>query len=431
MYDIISKKRDKGVLNKQEIDFFIDGYVKRKIPDYQMSALLMAIYLNGMNDDEIKDLTMAMVNSGEKLNLSKIKGVKVDKHSTGGIGDKTTLVVAPIVAACGVKVAKMSGRGLGYTGGTIDKLESIPGFKTTISQSEFIKNVNSVNLAIVGQSGLLTPADKKIYELRDVTATVESVPLIAASIMSKKIAAGCDAILLDVKVGKGAFMKTYEDAVTLAKKMVSIGRLTDKKVLALITDMNQPLGRAVGNSLEVIEAVNTLQNRGPKDLTRICENLAANMLFLADEGDITHCESEVREALKSGKAFDKFVEMVKAQGGDETYIKDTSKFERSKFICEVISDQSGYIKSIDAELCGRASMLLGAGREKKEDKIDYSAGIMLNVKARDYIKKGAVLAQLYTSNDDKIEEAKKLFLNSISYSDIRPEQTNLIYEKIV
>ncbi|MBP0979897.1 MAG: pyrimidine-nucleoside phosphorylase [Oscillospiraceae bacterium] len=430
IYDIIAKKRDGFKLTKTEIEFVINKYTSNKIPDYQMSALLMAMYLKGLDDQEITDLTLAMAESGDMIDLSEIPGIKVDKHSTGGVGDKTTLIIAPIVAACGVSVAKMSGRGLGYTGGTIDKLESIPGFKTQISQEDFINIVNKIGACVVGQSGILAPADKKIYALRDVTATVESIGLIAASIMSKKIASGCDAILLDVKVGDGAFMKTYDDAVKLANKMVSIGKMVNRNVRAIITDMNQPLGNAIGNSLEVIEAIKTLKNQGPKDLTELCICLASNMIYLAKKQSLADCEKQVRDVLKSGKAFDKFIEIVKAQGGDESYIRDVSKFNKAKFSYNIIAERSGYISNINAQLCGAASMVLGAGRATKEDSIDYASGIILKAKTGDFVKKGDILAVLFTFEQEKINQAQDLVSSAISFLDTKPTKNKLIYNII-
>ena len=430
MYDIILKKRNKGSLTTKEIEFFVNEYTNGNIPDYQVSALLMAIYLNGMNNKEISDLTMTMAKSGDMIDLAKIPGIKVDKHSTGGVGDKTTLVIAPIVAACGVPVAKMSGKGLGHTGGTIDKLESIPGFKTEIPQQEFINIVNSIGVSIVGQSGQLAPADKKIYALRDVTATVDSIPLIAASIMSKKIASGCDAILLDVKTGSGAFMKTTEDAIELAEKMVAIGKEVNKKTVALITNMEQPLGKAIGNSLEVIEVVETLKGNGPKDLTDICISLAGNMLYLAGKGTIEECENMAVDKIKSGAALKKLIEMVKAQGGDENYIINTSNFEKAKYSCKVISQQSGYVNTINAEMCGEASRVLGAGRKTKCDSIDYLAGVICNVKIGEYVNNGDVIAELHTSKKETIDEAKKLILESMVFSGEKPIKKELIYSRV-
>ncbi len=431
MIDIIGKKRDKMELTKQEINFFIDGYVKDKIPDYQIASILMAIYINGMSDREITDLTMAMANSGDIMDLSSISGIKVDKHSTGGVGDKTSIIIGPMVAACGVSVAKMAGRGLGYTGGTIDKLESIPGFKTQLSQYEFMKIVNDIGVSIVSQSGILAPADKKIYALRDVTATVESIPLITASVMSKKIASGCDAILLDVKTGKGAFMKTEQEAVMLAKKMVSIGKMVNKKIIALITDMEQPLGTAIGNTLEIIESIETLKGRGTKDLTELCICLASNMVYLAGKGTIEECIKMVKDKIKSGEAFKKLIEMVKAQGGDQSYIEDICKFEKAKFIYKVNSQQSGYINKINAELCGLASVILGSGRNCKDDNIDYLAGIILKSKVGDYVNKGDIIMELHTNQKDKIDEAKELVLQAVSFSDRPSVKRNIVLDKIL
>ncbi len=426
MYDIILKKRDKGELTRNEIDFFVQNYTRDKIPDYQVSALLMAIYLNGMSDEEMLNLTLAMIESGKIMDLSKLSGVKVDKHSTGGVGDKTTLIVAPIVAACGIFMAKMSGKGLGHTGGTIDKLESIPGFKTDIAENNFIKLVDSVGAALISQSGNIVPADKKIYALRDVTATIESTSLIAASVMSKKIASGADAIVLDVKTGSGAFMKTEEEAVNLAEKMVFIGRKLNKKVVGLITDMSEPLGNAIGNSLEIIEAVKVLQNEGPGDLTTLCVELASHMVCLAKQNSLEECRALVLRSLRSGDAFKKFIEIISSQGGDISYLKDVSKFDRAKFVFEVLAPESGYVRSIDAYLCGKASMILGAGRETKEDQIDYSAGVVLNAKSGDYVAKGSVVAFLHTSEKQRIKEAKDLILKSIKYSKDMPVKKEIV-----
>jgi len=337
MYDLINKKKIGEELSEEEIRFMINGYVDGSVPDYQMSAMLMAIFFQGMSDKEIFAMTDAMAKSGDMVDLSAIEGIKVDKHSTGGVGDKTTLIIGPIVAACGVKVAKMSGRGLGHTGGTIDKLEAIPGYKTDIPQDKFFENVNKCGISVVGQSGNLTPADKKIYALRDVTATVDSIPLITASIMSKKLAAGSDCILLDVKTGSGAFMKTVEEAEVLAKKMVDIGKIAGRKVQALVTDMDIPLGHAIGNSLEVIEAVNTLKGQGPEDLTYICKELSASMMYLADIGDMDECRAKVDEVIASGAALNKLVEMVENQCGDSSVIKNTELFEKASIVHKVVA----------------------------------------------------------------------------------------------
>ena len=427
MYDIIAKKRDRKVLTKEEIQFMIDGIVSGDVPDYQTSAFLMAAYLNGMNEEETLNLTMSMAHSGDMVDLSPIEGIKVDKHSTGGVGDKTTMIVAPIVAACGVKVAKMSGRGLGHTGGTVDKLESIPGFRTSLSREEFFKVVNETGLSVIGQSGNLTPADKKMYALRDVTATVESIPLIAASIMSKKLAAGSDCILLDVKTGSGAFMKTVEDSLALAKEMVTLGENAGRKTRALITNMDIPLGKAIGNSLEVAEAVETLNGNGPKDLTEVCIALAANMLVLADRGDIKECTEKVKAVLADGSALKRFADMVHAQGGDETVIYHPERFKKARHFHEITAKQSAVIESMDAEGIGIASVLLGAGRETKDSPIDFSAGILLNKKTGDRVKEGEVLATLYADDEKLFEAAEQRFLKALvtGTETVKPEP--LIY----
>lgn len=402
MYDIIEKKKNKIELTKDEIEWFISGYTNESIPDYQMSALLMAIYFNGMTEDETFYLTMAMAHSGDILDLSSIEGLKVDKHSTGGVGDKTTLIVAPIVASCGGKVAKMSGRGLGFTGGTIDKLESIQGFNTSISTQEFIKNVNEIGVSVVGQTGNLTPADKKTYALRDVTATIDSIPLIAASIMSKKIAAGCDGILLDVKVGSGAFMKKLSDAELLADTMINIGKKANRNVCALITNMDEPLGHAIGNSLEVSEAIDVLKGNSKEDLYEICIALASNMLCISKKGTLKECENMAKEAIDSGKAYAKFEEMVAKQGGKIT------EFNKAKFVTDIICENDGYIKKIDSANCGTASVILEAGREKKDSKIDFDSGIIVHKKVGDKVNKGDVLATMYTNNESKISSARSV-----------------------
>lgn len=421
MYDIIANKRDGKALTDEEIKFFIEGYVAGDIPDYQVSALLMAIYLRGMDDREITTLTLGMAHSGDMVDLSPIDGLKVDKHSTGGVGDKTTLVVAPMVAALGVKVAKMSGRGLGHTGGTLDKLESIPGTKIDIEEKEFFDIVKKTGVAVIGQSGNLTPADKLLYALRDVTATVESIPLIAGSIMSKKLAAGSDCILLDVKTGSGAFMKTLEDSIELAKTMVAIGERAGRRTVALISDMNRPLGCNIGNSLEVIEAVDTLKGKGPEDLTGVCISLAANMLYLAGKGDINECEALAAETIKDGSAFEKFKEMIAAQGGDVSVLDDTDKFEKATVIYEVKATEDGYIYNIDTEKYGIASVLLGAGREKKGDSIDYSAGIIMNKNTGDAVKKGETIATLLTNKQELCQNAEKTLLEAVTISSEKPE----------
>ncbi len=417
MYDIIHRKREGLPLTDEEIRFFVGGCVDGSIPDYQISALLMAIYFQGLNDRETAVLTDCMAHSGDVMDLSAIQGFKVDKHSTGGVGDKTTMIVGPMVAACGVPVAKMSGRGLGHTGGTVDKLESIPGFNIALEPDEFIQTVNCMGLCVVGQTGDLAPADKKLYALRDVTATVDSIPLIAASIMSKKIAAGADGIVLDVKVGSGAFMKTVEDAVRLAETMVRIGESAGKKTVALITNMDAPLGNAIGNTIEVVEAVETLRGNGPAALTTICRELAANMLFLAGKGDIVACNRMVRDAILNGTALDKFREMVAAQGGDATVVDDTSKLPSAPDFHRVRAPKSGYITHIDAEKCGIAAALLGAGRQKKEDSIDYTAGILFRENLGDQVDEGVEFARLYSSKSELFTEAERLFLEAVTISE--------------
>lgn len=430
MYDIIAKKRDGKELSREEIEFFIDGYVNGNIPDYQVSALLMAIFFRGMTTEETSILTLKMAHSGDVVDLSPIKGIKVDKHSTGGVGDKTTLIIAPIVASLGVKVAKMSGRGLGHTGGTVDKMESIPGMKTAIDREKFFEIVNTVGASVIGQSGNLDPADKKLYALRDVTATVESIPLIASSIMSKKIAAGSDCILLDVKTGDGAFMKSLDDAITLAKAMVSIGEKVGRKTNAMITDMDRPLGYAIGNSLEIVEVCETLKNRGPSDLTEISIDLAADMLYLAGKGSIEECKDMAKQQIKNGNAFKKLKEMVKAQGGDVSVLEDYSKFDQPAVEYKIIAPSSGYIYSMNTEQCGIASVALGAGREKKEDSIDFSAGIILTKKVGDTVLKGETIAKFYSSSLDKCKTAEKIFLNAITISDEKPNDIPIVHARI-
>ncbi len=416
MYDIIKQKRDGGKLTKEQIDFFVKGYTAGDIPDYQAAAFCMAVYYKGMDDEETANLTLAISRSGDTVDLSGINGIKVDKHSTGGVGDKTSLIIAPIVASYGVKVAKMSGRGLGHTGGTIDKLESIDGFRTSVDKEEFFRIVNEVGVSIIGQSGNLAPADKKLYALRDVTATVDSLPLIVSSIMGKKLAAGADCILLDVKTGSGGFMKTLEDSTKLAKSMVEIGHLAGKRVIALITDMDVPLGKAIGNSLEVIEAVQTLQGHGPADLTEICIDIAANMLYMAGLGSVEECEGLAKKAIADGSAFETLVKMVKAQGGDERLLKNTDLFKKASVRYEVKVPTTGYIKHVDTESYGMASLVLGAGRAKKEDGIDYSAGIMLEKKTGDFVTEGDVLAVLFTNKPQSVAEAEAKILAATEIS---------------
>lgn len=430
MYDLIMKKRNGEALTTAEIDYMITEYVAGNIPDYQMSAFLMAVYLNGMTEEETVTLTLEVAHSGEMVDLSAIEGIKVDKHSTGGVGDKTTLIIAPIVAACGVKVAKMSGRGLGHTGGTVDKLEAIPGFQTVIAQDRFFEIVNTIGVSVIGQSGNLAPADKKLYALRDVTATVESIPLIAASIMSKKLAAGSDAILLDVKTGSGAFMKTVDDSIALAKEMVSIGENAGRKTAALITDMDIPLGNNIGNSLEVIEAVETLKGNGPEDLTEVSLQLAANMLYLAEKGTIEECLAMAKKTIEDGSALERLVAMVEAQGGDSSVILDTEKFDKAPFECPIISAEEGYIASMDTESCGIASSMLGAGRETKESDIDFSAGIILKRKVGDFVKKGDVLAVMYTSKESLFANAEKRYLSALTFAKVKPAENPRIFARI-
>jgi pyrimidine-nucleoside phosphorylase len=427
MYDLIMKKRDGFVMTDEEIRYIVDGFVSGEIPDYQMSAFLMAVFYKGMNDEEILSLTTAMARSGDMVDLTPIEGVKVDKHSTGGVGDKTTLIVAPIVAANGVKVAKMSGRGLGHTGGTVDKLESIPGYRTDLNEHEFFEVVKKTGLSVIGQSGNLTPADKKMYALRDVTATVDSIPLIASSIMSKKIAAGSDCILLDVKVGSGAFMKKTEDAIRLAEVMVALGENAGRATRAMITDMDTPLGFAIGNSLEVIEAVNTLKGKGPEDLTHECIGLAANMMVLAGCGNEAECEALAKKVIEDGSALKRLIAMVDAQGGDSKVIEDTDNFAKAKYTYDVLSPSDGYITDMDAAGCGIASSVLGAGRETLESQIDYAAGIILHKKTGDQVHKGDVLATLYANDEGLFAASNARFLQAITIGENKKERNPLVY----
>lgn len=430
MYDIIHKKRNGGELSEEEIRFFIEGYTDESIPDYQAAALCMAVYFRGMTPKETSILTLAMAESGDQIDLGGIEGFTVDKHSTGGVGDKTSLIVVPIVASCGGKVAKMSGRGLGHTGGTVDKLESIPGFRTELNPDDFIKQVNGIGLCIVGQTGELAPADKKLYALRDVTATVESIPLIASSIMSKKLAAGSKGIVLDVKTGSGAFMKTVEESEKLAKEMVAIGKSAGRSVTAVITNMDIPLGDSVGNSLEVIEAIKTLKGEGESDLTEVCLTLAAQMLSMVTGEDEKTCYSMAKGAIDNGLAINKLREMISAQGGNANVVDDYSLFKQPKYTAEIFSECDGYIKHTDAEKIGIASVILGAGREKKGDPIDPSAGIVLKKKTGDYVKKGEPLAVFYTDDEGKIEEAKQEFLDAFTFGNERTQPQKLIYKII-
>ena len=430
MVDIIVKKRMGESLTKEEIDFFVNGFTNGQIPDYQASSLAMAIVFQGMNKKEIGQLTDAMLHSGDTIDLSQIKGIKVDKHSTGGVGDKTSLVLGPLVSACGAKLAKMSGRGLGHTGGTLDKLESIPGVSINISKEDFIKQVNDIGIAIVGQTGSLVPADKKLYALRDVTGTVESIPLISSSIMSKKLASGSDTILLDVKFGSGAFMKTLDQARALAHTMVDIGDELKRDTRAIITDMNEPLGLAIGNNLEVIEAINTLNGHGPSDLVELCTKAGAIMLMQAKVvSTMEEGEKLVTSKIDSKEGLVKLAQLVKAQGGDESYIYHPEKFERAKYIVDVVSSNEGYIKEINALEIGEAAMKLGAGRATKEDVIDPTSGIVLNKKVGSFVKKNDVLCTIYTNKEDYLsllEEVK----NSFKFSDEKVKVNPIIYEVI-
>ena len=417
MVDIIEKKRDGQELTTAEINFFIEGYTKGEIPDYQASALAMAIYFQDMNDRERADLTRAMVESGDTIDLSAIDGVKVDKHSTGGVGDTTTLVLAPLVASLGVPVAKMSGRGLGHTGGTIDKLESIAGFHVELTREQFIDLVNRDKVAVIGQSGNLTPADKKLYALRDVTGTVNSIPLIASSIMSKKIAAGADAIVLDVKTGDGAFMKTQEDAEKLAHAMVRIGNHVGRKTIAIISDMSQPLGFAIGNALEVKEAIETLQGKGPKDLTELVLTLGSQMVILAGKAKTSEEAKEMLlDAIHSGKALAKFKEFLANQGGDASIVDDLTKLPQAKYKIELPAKQSGYISRMVADEIGVASMILGAGRATKEDVIDLAVGLVRHKKVGDKVEEGESILTIY-SNRENVEDVKQKLYDNIFIAD--------------
>ncbi|GMB07774.1 pyrimidine-nucleoside phosphorylase [Thermolongibacillus altinsuensis] len=430
MVDLIEKKRDGHALTTEEINFIIEGYTKGDIPDYQMSALAMAIFFRGMTEEETAALTMAMVHSGETIDLSKIEGIKVDKHSTGGVGDTTTLVLGPLVASVGVPVAKMSGRGLGHTGGTIDKLESVPGFHVEISNDEFIELVNKNKLAVIGQTGDLTPADKKLYALRDVTATVNSIPLIASSIMSKKIAAGADAIVLDVKTGAGAFMKELDDAKALAKAMVDIGNRVGRKTMAIISDMSQPLGYAVGNALEVKEAIDTLKGEGPKDLQELCLVLGSHMVYLAEKASsLEEARQMLEKAMKDGSALETFKKFLAAQGGDASVVDDPSKLPQAKYVIELEAKEDGYVSEIVADAVGTAAMWLGAGRATKESTIDLAVGLVLRKKVGDAVKKGESLVTIY-SNSEQIDHVKQKLYENIKISSTPVQAPTLIYDKI-
>ncbi|UJF16441.1 pyrimidine-nucleoside phosphorylase [Jeotgalibaca sp. MA1X17-3] len=429
MVELIKKKQEKKELTKNEIQYIMEGYTNDEIPDYQVSAWAMAVYFNDMTDHERMALTVAIAESGDQIDLSKIEGIKVDKHSTGGVGDTTTLILAPLVASVGVPVAKMSGRGLGHTGGTIDKLEAIPGFHIEMDQEEFIDLVNRHKIAVIGQSGNLCPADKKLYALRDVTSTVDSLPLIASSIMSKKIASGADAIVLDVKVGAGAFMKTTEKAEELAHAMVTIGKLAGRNTMAIISDMNQPLGIAVGNALEVEEAIETLKGRGPSDLEELCLELGAQMVYLGGKAEsISQAKTMLKEKLHSGEALEKFKEFIENQGGDSRVIDDYQRLPQAKFQKNIQAEEDGFVTEIIADLIGRAAMELGAGRATKESKIDLAAGLKVLKKVGDPVSKGDVLVTLY-ANTEKFEQSEKMVREAYS---IGKEQIHLtlIHETI-
>jgi pyrimidine-nucleoside phosphorylase len=430
MIDLINKKKYGGTLTKEEIDFIIQGYTKDQIPDYQISAFLMAVYFKGMDKDETANLTLSMVHSGDTVDLSDIEGIKVDKHSTGGVGDKISMIVIPLVASLGIPIAKMSGRGLGHTGGTIDKLEAIEGFKTELTREEFVRNVNTYKMAISGQSGNLTPADKKLYALRDVTATVDSIPLIASSIMSKKIASGSDAIVLDVKVGSGAFMKSVDEAIELAKTMVEIGKSLNRKTIAVVTDMSQPLGHEVGNANEIIEAIEVLRGNGAEDETQVALTIASYMAILGgafDEFDKAY--STLQEIINSGKAIEKLKLLIQIQGGDPEIVDSIEKLPKAKYHLEVKSMSEGYVSSIDAESIGISAMLLGAGRKTKEDKIDFSAGISMKKKVGDKVITGDALCILHTNLED-IDEAKRVALGAYNIGDVQEKIKKYVYEII-
>ena len=428
IYDIIKKKRDGEELTTKEINYFVENYTNGQIPDYQISALFMAIFFNKMNKRETLDLTRAMISSGDIVNLSDIKGLKVDKHSTGGVGDTTTLILGPMVAACGVPFVKMSGRGLGHTGGTLDKLESIKNFRVELTTEEFVNNSNNIKISVCSQTANITPADKKFYALRDVTATVENLSLIASSIMSKKLAIGSDAIVLDVKVGSGAFMKKIDDAIRLAEEMVDIGVGYGRKTIALVTNMDEPLGRAIGNALEVKEAIETLKGYGPKDLYELCLQLGTKLLLLSKR---VQTEKEGRlmleETITSGAAYRKLIELVKYQGGDISYIENPELLPKSNYVIEVKSEQSGYVKSLNAEEVGKCSLQLGAGRETMNSVIDLSTGIVLNKKINDKVDTGETLAYIHANNMTKAEKVKERLKDLYIIGNKNKEDKKLIY----
>lgn len=427
MYDIIRKKRDGHALSKDEIRHFIQGYTDGSIPDYQASALLMAIFLNGMDHDETLALTDSMMHSGETVELDMIEGIKVDKHSTGGVGDTTTLVLGPMIASCGINVAKMSGRGLGHTGGTIDKLESIPGFRTSLSVEEFLKVVSDCHLAVIGQTKNIAPADKLLYALRDVTATVDQISLIASSIMSKKLAAGANAIVLDVKVGTGAFLKTYEEAVALARLMVELGEGMGRSTRAVISEMSQPLGHAIGNALEVVEAVSVLKGNGPDDLRSLCIQLGADLVMMAGKAeDRVSAQTLLEYQLDSGAALETFRQFVEAQGGDTRFIEDESILPQARYIRDIHPEKAGTISAIQSEEVGIASMILGAGRENLTDAVDHAAGIRILAKIGDAVATGEPIAVFYTNDESRLEEATKRFLEAVTISDSPADRPQLI-----
>ena len=427
MYDLIMKKRNGESLSREEIEYMIGEYTADRIPDYQMSAMMMAVYFQGMNAQETVALTMAMAHSGDMMDLSAIKGTKVDKHSTGGVGDKTSIALTPMVAACGVKIAKMSGRGLGHTGGTIDKLESFAGFSTGITAEHFTRQVNEIGVSIMGQTADIAPADKKLYALRDVTATVDNMSLIASSIMSKKLASGADAIVLDVKTGSGAFMKQEKDSFALAREMVTLGNMAGRKTIAVVSDMDQPLGRAVGNALEVEEAIATLRGEGPEDFTELCMSLGSYMLVAGGAAsDVEDASKKLHRVIEDGSALKKLADFVQAQGGDEKAVYDTSLLPKAAISEQIVSPKSGYVSKIDCDEIGICSLILGGGRETKDSEIDLSVGLILHKKAGDPVAAGESLAAIYANDRDKLAAARERFLNAYHFSDQPVQKTELI-----
>ena len=429
--EIIEKKRNGKVLSKDEIEFFINGYTNNEIPDYQASSLIMAIFIKGMTKQETTDLTLAMAHSGEILDLSKLNKTIVDKHSSGGVGDKVSLILLPLVASLGVPVAKMSGRGLGFTGGTIDKLESIPGYKTTLSVDKFINNVNEIGISLIAQTMNLAPADKKLYALRDSTACIESIPLIASSIMSKKIASGAQKIVLDITVGSGAFMKDIESATKLAEEMIEIGKLANRETVCILTNMDEPLGWAVGNTLEVIEAINFLKGNMPEDLKQVVLELGAYMMKLSNLGEnIEENKKKMLQNIENGKAYRKFIELVKMQEGDISYIENTDKFEKAKYVIPIISKKEGYINKIDASKIGKIACYLGAGRIKKEDKIDYTVGIILDKKVLEKVKEKEIIGYIYANDQEKSKKALEQIEKIIEIDNVKPKKLDTILKII-